>query len=126
MVRGMDRLYIDDSLSAVAEKPLNGLQMLPSGPTSFNSTQSQPLRGQGRRTTSLTQIAYKPVSNNQVNRVPPATLLQTAQKNPGQSRGLSSAQASGQQFVQRPTSGSQASSPPKEAVTTNTFETEEL
>ncbi|KAL2534138.1 CASC3/Barentsz eIF4AIII binding [Abeliophyllum distichum] len=123
---GMDTLYIDDSLSAVAEKPLNALQKLPSGPSSFNSTQPQQLRVQGRGTTSLTQMAYKPVSNNQVNRVPPATLLQTAQKNPGQSRGLSSPQASGQQFVQRPTSGSQASSPPKAVVPANSFETEEL
>ncbi|CAA2982126.1 Hypothetical predicted protein [Olea europaea subsp. europaea] len=121
---GMDKLYIDDSVSA--NKPLNALQLLPSGSSSFNSTQPQQSRGQGRGMTSLTQMAYEPVSDNQVNRVPPAILLQTAQKNPDQSRGLSSSQASGQQFLQHLTSGSQASFPPKAAVPVNSFETGEL
>lgn len=123
---GLDTLCVDDSISAVAEKPMNALQNLPSGSPSFISTQLQQSRGKGRTMASLAQMAYKPVSNNQENRVPPATLLQTAQKNPGQGRGLSSVQASGQQYLQHPTSGSQASSPPKAAVPANSFETEEL
>ncbi|CAI9766096.1 unnamed protein product [Fraxinus pennsylvanica] len=121
---GMDTLYIDDTVSA--DNALSALQMLPSCSSSFNTTQPKQSRSQGRGMTSLTKMAYEPLSKNQFNRVPPATLLQTAQKNPGQSRGLSSAQASGQQFLQPLTSGSQASSPPKTAVPANSFETGEM
>ncbi|KAI3455395.1 hypothetical protein Pfo_012058 [Paulownia fortunei] len=123
---GVDNLYIDDSPSAMAGKPSNTMQMPLTGSSSINPAQPQ-LRGQGRGLTSLTQMAYQPaVSNNQVNRVPPPSQLQSVQWNPGQSRAQSSLQASVQQFAQRLPSGPQAFSPPKAAGAVNAFESGEL
>ncbi|KAI3463355.1 hypothetical protein Pfo_020018 [Paulownia fortunei] len=123
---GVDKLYIDDSHSAMTGKPANNVQMPLSGPSSINSTR-QHLRGQGRGIASLTQMAYQPaVSNNQVNRVNPPNQLQTVRRNPGQNRAQSAVQASGQQFTQRVPSGSQASSPPKATGAVNAVESGEL
>ncbi|KAL3824339.1 hypothetical protein ACJIZ3_020368 [Penstemon smallii] len=122
---GVDKLYIDDSLSGMAGKPSNSLRMPLSGSSSINSTQAH-LRGQGRGITSSRQMAYQPaVSNNQLNRVPPSSQLQDFQRNPGQSRVQSSVQVSGQQFTRLP-SGTQASTPPKDDGAENAFESGEL
>ncbi|KAK4395267.1 protein MLN51, partial [Sesamum angolense] len=123
---GVDKLYIDDAPSAMDGKASNTMHMSSSNSSSINPTQPQ-LRGQGRGPTSLTQMAYQPaVSNNQVNRVSPPSQLQSVQRNPGQSRAQSSAQASVPQFTQRFPSGAQASSPPKAAGAMNAFESGEL
>ncbi|KAL8522363.1 hypothetical protein ACS0TY_012488 [Phlomoides rotata] len=101
---GVDRLYIDDSHSAMADKPANTKQM----PT------QQQMRVQGRGMASFARMAYQPVgSNNQVNRGNPSNQLQTFQTSPGQTRAQSSVQASGQQFIQRVPSGLQAASTSK-------------
>ncbi|KAL2539257.1 CASC3/Barentsz eIF4AIII binding [Abeliophyllum distichum] len=117
---GMNKLYIDGSLSTVTGKPSNALQMLPSSSSSINSTQPLPQRGQGRGAKSSAQMAYKPVVSSQVNRGPQPTKLQTVQRNPVQSR----VQSSGQQFVQHLGGGSQTS--PQKAVAINSFEPVEL
>lgn len=123
---GVDKLYIDDSLSAMAGKPANTKQMPLSGPSSINSTQQQ-FRGQGKGIASLTQMAYQPaVSNNQVKRGNPPNQLQTVHSNPGQTRAQSSVQASGQQFTQRAPSGSQSASPSKATGVVNAVESGEL
>ncbi|GFP99681.1 hypothetical protein PHJA_002112200 [Phtheirospermum japonicum] len=108
-------------------KPANTVQMPTSGPSSINSTHQQ-FRGQGRGMGSSTQMVYQPVvsNNNQVNRVNPPNQLQTGQRNPGQSRGQSFVQASGQQFTQRVPSGSITSSPPKATGAVNAVESGEL
>ncbi|CAA2980768.1 Hypothetical predicted protein [Olea europaea subsp. europaea] len=122
----MNKLYIDGSLSTVAGKPSDTLQVLPSSSSSSNNaTQPLPLQNQGRGANSSAQMAYKPVvSNNQVNRGSPPTQLQAVQRNPVQSRAQSSFHSSGQQFVQRFGGGSQTS-PPK-TVAINSFEPVEL
>ncbi|KAL0425063.1 UNVERIFIED_CONTAM: protein MLN51 [Sesamum radiatum] len=80
---GLEKLYVNDSLSAVAGKPANTMQMQLSGPLAINSIQQQ-LSSQGRGTAPLTQTAYQPaVSNTQV-RFPAPNQLQDAQRNPGQ------------------------------------------
>lgn len=92
---GMDKLYIDDSLSA------NTKQM----PTQQQS------RGQGRGIASSARMAYQPVgSNNQMNKGNPPNQLQTF-----------SVQASGQQFLQR---GLQAASTSKASDAVNAVESD--
>ncbi|KAK4413888.1 protein MLN51 [Sesamum alatum] len=122
---GLDKLYVNDSLSAIAGKPANTMQMQLSGPLAINNTQQQ-LSSQGRGIAPLTQLAYQPaVSNTQV-RVPAPNQVQNAQRNPGQSREQTSVKASGQQFPQRVSSASQTSSPPKATEAVNAVESVEL
>ncbi|KAK4410573.1 protein MLN51 [Sesamum angolense] len=122
---GLDKLYVNDSLSAIAGKPANTMQMQLSGPLAINSIQQQ-LSNQGRGTAPLTQMAYQPaVSNTQV-RFPAPNQLQDAQRNPGQGREQISMQASGHQFQQRVSSASQTSSPPKATGVVNAVESVEL
>ncbi|KAL0397071.1 UNVERIFIED_CONTAM: protein MLN51 [Sesamum calycinum] len=122
---GLEKLYVNDSLSAVAGKPANTMQMQLSGPLAINSIQQQ-LSSQGRGTAPLTQTAYQPaVSNTQV-RFPAPNQLQDAQRNPGQGREQISMQASGHQFQQRVSSASQTSSPPKATGVVNAVESVEL
>ncbi|KAL0463892.1 UNVERIFIED_CONTAM: protein MLN51 [Sesamum latifolium] len=121
----LDKLYVNDSPSAIAGKPANTMQMQLSGSLAINSTQQQ-LSSQGRGTAPLTQMAYQPaVSNTQV-RFPAPNRLQDAQRNPGQGREQTSMQASGHQFQQRVSSASQTSSPPKAAGSVNAVESVEL
>ncbi|XP_011080951.1 uncharacterized protein LOC105164085 [Sesamum indicum] len=122
---GLDKLYVNDSLSAISGKPANTMQMQLTGPLAINSTQQQ-LGSQGRGTAPLTQMAYQPaVSNTQV-RFPAPKRLQDAQSNPGQAREQTSVQASGQQFPQRISSASQTSSPSKATGAVNAIESVEL
>lgn len=108
---GVDRLYIDDSLSSMADKPANIKQM----PT------QQQLRGQGKGIESFTRMAYQPVSsNNQVNRGNPPNQLQTIQMTHTQS----SVQASGQQFIKRVPNGLQAASTSKSPAAVNAVESD--
>lgn len=118
----MDKLYIDGSVSTVSGKSSTNLQY-PSGSSSMNSTQSLQQRGQGRGINSLPQMSYQPIGpSNQVNRISPPTQLHAAKRNPVQSRGQPSLQASVQQFAQNPASGSRVSSPPKAALNKSSFE----
>ncbi|KAH6758789.1 hypothetical protein C2S51_019024 [Perilla frutescens var. frutescens] len=119
---GLDNLSISDSSSG---KPSNAMHMPLPGSSSINPAQPQ-LRGQGRGPASFTQMTYQPVSNNQLNRVPPPNQPQNVQRNPGQSRAQSSLQGSVQQFMQRVPSGSQAFSPPPAAGAVNTSESGEV
>ncbi|KAL0429827.1 UNVERIFIED_CONTAM: protein MLN51 [Sesamum radiatum] len=121
---GLDKLYVNDSPSAIGGKPANTMQMQLSGPLAINSTQQQ-LSSQGRGTARLTQMAYQPaVSNTQV-RFPAPNRLQDAQGNPGQGCEQTSMQASGHQF-QRVSNASQTSSPPKATGSVNAVESVEL
>ncbi|GER27440.1 CASC3/Barentsz eIF4AIII binding [Striga asiatica] len=94
---GMDKLYIDDSLSVSTGKPANTGQMPLSGQLSLNS-------GRGKEPASLTQV----------NRVNSANQLQAAQGNHSQIRGQSSLQ-----FTPR---GSRASSPSETSGTASAVE----
>lgn len=124
---GMDKLYIDDSVSSLTRKPLNNVQLSHSGSSLINSTQSPQSRVQGRGLSPSGQVIYQTSTHhNQVNRVSPPTQAHTVQRAPPvQSRLQPSLQASGQQLGQRPGSGSQVSSPPKTALSVNSFESGE-
>ncbi|GAY51697.1 hypothetical protein CUMW_136210 [Citrus unshiu] len=103
-----DRLYINDSSSSSAIKPLDNLQIPPS--------QSRP---QGRGVAVPQQIAYQPAPpHNQANR---ASLTQqlAVQRSPGQNRIQTSVQSATQWLGQHSASSSQASSPPKSASALN-------
>ncbi|KAM3747714.1 hypothetical protein ACB098_05G055700 [Castanea mollissima] len=119
---GMDKLYIDDSINTGAGKPLSNMQMPLSGSSLVNTTQSPPIRAQGRGLSIPGQMNYQPgPPHNQVNRVSSSTQLHSVQKGPAQSRG----QPPAQQSSQRPGSGSQSSSPPKTALSINSNESGE-
>lgn len=118
---GMDKLYIDDSASAMAGKPRSTMQVSVTGPVHLNTGQPQ-FRGQGRGLNSMEHVAYQPdLSSNQSNKVPQPSPPQSFQRNSGQNRGQSSGQAPVQRFTQRLPGGLQ-SSPPKNAGSVNSFE----
>ncbi|EEF34184.1 protein MLN51 homolog [Ricinus communis] len=120
---GVDKLYIDDSVNSTAGKPLNSMQMQPSGSSLANTMQSSQSRAQGRGVAISGQMTYQ--SNplqNQVNRVSSATQPHPVQRNPAQNRVQPSVQAPGLQLGQRSGSGSQASSPPNTALSINSYE----
>lgn len=120
---GMDKLYIDDSLSPVAGKSLNNLQLPSSGSSLITTTQSPQVRAQGRGLAPSGQMNFQPtLSHNQLNRAAPPAQLHAVQRSPVQARVQPSLQSSSQQLGQRPGSGSQTSSPPKNALSINSFE----
>ncbi|XP_059645327.1 protein MLN51 homolog [Cornus florida] len=120
---GMDKLSIDDSISAVAGKHSTNFQLPTSRSTLINATQPSQPRAQGRGLAPSGQMNSQPATrHNQINRVSPLTQLNSVQRGPVQSR----VQPSIQQLGQRPGSGSQASSPPKSALSINSFEIGEL
>lgn len=109
----IDKLHISDPITAVASKISPGLQLAP-GSSTISPTQSQPLRGQGRGFNAMPNVNYQsPVINNQFNRAPQPTNLNSTQRNPVLGRGQPTFQATGQQFAQRSGTRSQGSSPPK-------------
>lgn len=118
----MDKLYIDDPINSASGKTMNNLQVPTSGSPVLNAAaQAINVRPQGR-VIIPGQINYQPASSN--NQVTRASLTQVhhAQRNGAQSRGHSTMQTPDQQLGQRPSSGSQASSPPKTAQSTNSLE----
>ncbi|CAK9174640.1 unnamed protein product [Ilex paraguariensis] len=124
---GMDKLYIDESNSSVAGKPLTNLQFPPYALSSINPTLSPQVQVQGRGLTPLGQMTQQPTApQKQVNKVSSSTQLHSIQRHPGQDRIQHSLQASGQQWAQSPGRVSQASSPPKEAPSINSLESGEL
>ncbi|KAL6996509.1 hypothetical protein U1Q18_006641 [Sarracenia purpurea var. burkii] len=124
---GMEKLYMNDSVSSIAGKPSNSLQLPPSGSSLVNTTHPLLPRAHGRGPVPSGLATFQPgAPHNQVGRASPPTQLHTVQKSPFQSRVQPSLQASALQVAQRPGSGSQTSSPPKAALPINYFETGEL
>ncbi|XVF74633.1 hypothetical protein PTKIN_Ptkin13bG0126700 [Pterospermum kingtungense] len=120
----MAKLYIDDSSPSASGKPLTNLQMLTSRSSLGNNSQPSQSRVQGRGLAIPVQKAYQPASHqNHLNRVSPPSQVNSVHRNPAQGRGHSSVQA-GQQLGQHP-GGSQASSPPKTAMSVNSSESGE-
>ncbi|XP_061359557.1 protein MLN51 homolog isoform X2 [Gastrolobium bilobum] len=119
----LDKLYIDESISPTFGKPLNHVQMAPSG---INASQSPHVRtaGTGRGVAIPVQMNYQPApSHNQ--KVSP-TQLQAIQRNSAAGRTSTSVQATTPQLGHRPGSGSQSSSPPKTSGSINSFDSGEM
>ncbi|XWS20341.1 hypothetical protein CRYUN_Cryun31cG0093100 [Craigia yunnanensis] len=123
----MAMLYIDDSGTSASMKPLTNMQMLPSGSSLGNTSQPSQSRVQGRGAAIPGLKAYQPAPHqNQVNRVSPQTQVNAVQRNHVLGRAQSSVQAAAQQLGQHPGIGSQASSPPKTAMSVNSYESGEV
>ncbi|KAK6284584.1 hypothetical protein POUND7_003536 [Theobroma cacao] len=123
----MAKLYIDDSSTSASGKPLTNLQMLPSGSSLGNTSQPSQSRVQGRGMAIPGQKAYQPAPHqSQVNRVSPPTQVNAGQRSPVQGRVQSSVQSAAQQLSQHPGIGSQASSPPKTAMSVSSYESGEV
>ncbi|KAF2301336.1 hypothetical protein GH714_022883 [Hevea brasiliensis] len=122
MMIGLETMLVVDT---VAGKSLNTMQMSP-GSSLVNAMQSSQSRTQGRGVAISGQMSYQsaPVQN-QVNRASSATQPHSVQRSPVQNRAQPSVLAPGQQFGQRTGSGSQASSPPKTALSINSYESGE-
>ncbi|XVF26711.1 hypothetical protein REPUB_Repub14bG0042000 [Reevesia pubescens] len=123
----MAKLYIDDSGTSASVKPLTNVQMLPSGSSLGNTSQPSQSRVQDRGVTVPGPKAYRPAPHqNQLNRVSPPTQVNAVQRSPVQGRAQSSVQAAAQQLGQHPSVGSQASSPPKTAMSVSSYESGEV
>lgn len=112
----IDKLYIDDSITPAAGKPLSNMQMPPSVVNSITTSQS---RAQGRSAAMSSQMTYQGApQQNQINKTSPTVPIHSLQRIPAQNR----IQPSAQQLVQHPSSDSPASSPPKTALSQNSYE----
>ena len=115
----IDKLYIDDSITP-AGKPLNNMQTPPSVSSVVSTIQSSQSRAQGRGVAMSSQRSYQgSPQHNLTNRTSPTAPLHSRQRSPAQNR-IQPAPA--QPLVQHPGSGSQASSPPKTALSLNSYE----
>ncbi|KAJ8755767.1 hypothetical protein K2173_024311 [Erythroxylum novogranatense] len=122
---GFDKLYIDESITQSAGKPLTNSQMPLSGSSVVNTMQSSHSRSQGKGVAVSGQMSYQLVPpSNQVNRVSAATQLHSVQL-PNQSRMQPSIQAHTQQSGQHSGNGTQVS-PPKTPLSTNSHESGEV
>ncbi|KAJ8560699.1 hypothetical protein K7X08_022559 [Anisodus acutangulus] len=118
----IDKLKIDDSISADSAKLPSSLQMPPDASSVYSN--KQPQRGQGRRFNTSPHTDYHyPIPNNQGNRVSQPTQLHSTQRNSVQSRGQPSLQGT-QQLAQQSGTGSQSSPPSRTGSTVNTLHTE--
>ncbi|PWA64289.1 hypothetical protein CTI12_AA345600 [Artemisia annua] len=116
---GMDKLYIDDSVSSI--QPNNR------GLSYINSSQPSQTRAVGRGPVSFGQAAYQPVpSHNQVNRVSSSSQVNSFQRAPVPNQFHPNIQLSGQQYMPRSASGSRASSPPKTSGPMHAIESMDL
>ncbi|KAL4279558.1 hypothetical protein GQ457_03G041800 [Hibiscus cannabinus] len=116
----MAKLYIDDSSMPASVKPLTNVQL-------GNTGQPSHSRVQGRGVAIPGQKAYQPAPHhNQVNRGSPPTQMNSDQRGSVQGRALSSVQAAAKQLGQHPGIGSQASSPPKTAMSFSSYESGEV
>ncbi|OMO54159.1 hypothetical protein CCACVL1_28006 [Corchorus capsularis] len=123
----MAKLYIDDSSASASGKSMTNVQMLPSGSSLGNTSQPSQSRVQGRGAGIPNQKAYQPAQHqNQVNRASPPAQVNAVQRSPVQGRVQSSVQAAAQQLGQHSGIGSQASSPPKTAMSVNSYESGEV
>ncbi|KAI9401839.1 hypothetical protein POPTR_001G178900v4 [Populus trichocarpa] len=124
----IDKLYIDDSITP-AGKPLNNMQTPPSVSSVVSTIQSLQSRAQGRGVAMSSQRSYQgSPQHNLTNRTSPTAPLHSRQRSPAQNR-IQPAPAQNriqpapaQPLVQHPGSGSQASSPPKTALSLNSYE----
>ncbi|XP_011002707.1 PREDICTED: dentin matrix acidic phosphoprotein 1-like isoform X2 [Populus euphratica] len=115
----IDKLYIDDSISP-AGKTLNNMQTPPSVSSVVSTIQSSQSRAQGRGVAMSSQRSYQGTpQHKQTNRTSPTTPLHSRQRSPAQNL-IQPAPA--QSLVQHPGIGSQASSPPKTALSLNSYE----
>ncbi|KAK8581239.1 hypothetical protein V6N12_071473 [Hibiscus sabdariffa] len=113
----MAKLYIDDSSMSASVKPLTNVQL-------GNTGQPSHSRVQGRGVAIPGQKTYQPAPHhNQVNRGSPPTQMNSDQRSSVQGRALSSA---AKQLGQHPGIGSQASSPPKTAMSFSSYESGEV
>ncbi|KAJ7962955.1 CASC3/barentsz eIF4AIII-binding protein [Quillaja saponaria] len=122
---GMDKLYMDESATPAAGKPVTNLQMPSSGSLGVNAVQSPQPRVPGRGTITGRMNYQQGLPHNQFNRVSTAQ-LQSVQQSPAQSRIQNSGPASDAQSGQRAGIESQGSSPPKSSVAINSFEPQEV
>ncbi|KAK8618876.1 hypothetical protein V6N13_132854 [Hibiscus sabdariffa] len=121
------KLYIDDSTTSASVKPLTNMQMLPSGSSLDNGSQSSQSRVQGRGMAIPGPKAYQPApQQNQVNRVSPSAQVNAVQRIPVQGRAYFSVQAAPQQLGQHPGIGSRGSSLPKTAMSVSSYESGEV
>lgn len=120
---GMDKLYIDESITSAAGKPLNNLHMPPSG---VNSSHSPQTRAPGKGASIPVSMNYQPIpSHNQVTKLS-STQHQAINRSTAPGQTQTSVQAPAPQLSQRPGSGSQASSPPKTSVTVNSSDSGDM
>ncbi|KAE8688582.1 CASC3/Barentsz eIF4AIII binding, putative isoform 3 [Hibiscus syriacus] len=117
----MAKLNIDDSSMSAYVKPLTNVQL-------GNTGQPSHSRVQGIGVAIPGQKAYQPAPHqNQVNKFSPPTQVNSVQRSSVQGRTLSSVQAAAQQLGQHPgIVGSQASSPPKKAMSGGSYESGEV
>ncbi|KAL5576393.1 hypothetical protein UlMin_018092 [Ulmus minor] len=123
---GMDRLSIDNSINSAAVKTFSNTQMSTGSPlvNTVSTTQSTQSRVHGRAV-NPGQMTYQPVPHNPVIRASSST-PHPLQRGTVHSRGQTAGQTPAQQLGQRPGSGSQASSPPKTALSINSFDSGEV
>ncbi|KAF9685222.1 hypothetical protein SADUNF_Sadunf03G0032400 [Salix dunnii] len=115
----IDKLHIDDSITLPAGKPLSNKQMPPSGSSVVISITSSPSRAQGRSVDMSDQMTYQgALQHNQISKTSPTASIHSLQRIPAPNR----IQPPAQQLVQRPSSDSQVSSPPKTALSLNSYE----
>ncbi|KAH1114144.1 hypothetical protein J1N35_007522 [Gossypium stocksii] len=120
----MAKLYIDDP--SISAKPLTNVQMVPSGSSLGNTSQPTQSRVQGRGVAIPGLKAYQPAPHqNQVNRVSPPTQIIPVRRNAVQGSAQYSMQGAAQQLGQH-TGMPQASSPPKTAMSINSYESGEV
>ncbi|KAK6914923.1 Btz domain [Dillenia turbinata] len=121
---GIEKLHVDDSMAPLSGKPLTNLQMQSSSPSLINVAQPPQPRAQGRGMAVPGQMTFQPTpAHNQANKVSSSAQLHPVHRTPIPGR-FQPLQAASQQSSQRPNSGSQASSPPKAALSINSHEAE--
>ena len=122
----MDKLYIDESVNPSVGKSLNNLHVVPPGSSGLNASQSPHPRAPVRGGTIPVQMNYQTAtSHNQVNKFPP-TQHQAIQRSSAPGRISTTVQVPASQLGHRPGSGSQASSPPKTSVASNSLDSGEI
>lgn len=120
---GMEKVYINNSVSPNPGKPSTSLQLSPSGSSLVNNTQALHPRAHGGGVALSGQGTFQQgAPHNLVSRASPPVQPHNVQRIPAQTR----VQPSVQQLGQRPGSGSQTSSPPKAGSSMNSFGSGEL
>ncbi|GAB4842018.1 hypothetical protein Ancab_011977 [Ancistrocladus abbreviatus] len=116
---GMEKLHIDDSVSAVASKKMNNLHMPAASSSMIQAPQP---RARGKSLPLSGETSFQPaLAHNQVNKVPTPAQVHPAHRNLVQGRNQSSLHASAQQLGQHPVIGSQGL-PSKSSSSISVFE----
>ncbi|KAJ8773485.1 hypothetical protein K2173_004315 [Erythroxylum novogranatense] len=123
---GLDKLYIDESISQSARKTPNNNQTPPSRSSLINTVLSSHCRAQGKDVSMSGKMSYQPMSlSNQVNRVSSATQLHGFQR-PTQSRIQPSIEAHARQLGQHSDNGTTQISSLKTPSSRNSHESGEV